>query len=102
MRMKRNVKIALCILLMAFACASLAVVLGSLGVLPAGAMGPGYLLKDVDGRIGVYCPADTETPTMLTDVLVRDLPLGDRVALTNGIRVSDYGAVTRLLEDYGA
>lgn len=102
MRIKRNAKIALCILLMLFACASLAVVLGSLGVLPAGAMGPGYLLRDVDGRIGVYCPADAETPTMLTDVLVRDLPLGDRVALTNGIRVSDYGAVTRLLEDYGA
>ena len=102
MRMKRNVKIALCILLMVFACASLAVVLGSLGVLPAGAMGPGYLLKDVDGRIGVYYPADAEKPTMLTDVLVRDLPLGDRVELTNGIRVSDYGAVARLLEDYGA
>jgi len=100
--MKRNTKIVLCILLMVFACASLAVVLGSLGVLPAGAMGPGYLLKDVDGRIGVYYPADAETPTMLTDVLVRDLPLGDRVALTNGIRVSDYGAVARLLEDYGA
>ena len=100
--MKQNTKIVLCILLLVFACASLAVVLGSLGVLPAGAMGPGYLLKDVDGRIGVYYPSDAETPTMLTDVLVRDLPLGDRVELTNGIRVSDYGAVARLLEDYGA
>lgn len=102
MRMKQTVKIALCVLLTLFAFASLAAVLGSLGVLPAGAMGTGYLLKDVDGRIGVFYPADAETPTMLTDVLVRDLPLGDRLELTAGVRVSDYGAVTRLLEDYGA
>ena len=102
MRLKRNVKIALCLLLTVFACASLAAVLGSIGVLPAGAMGPGYLLKDVDGRIGVFYPADAETPTVLTDVCVRDLPLGDRLELTAGVRVSDYGAVARLLEDYGA
>lgn len=102
MRLKRNLKIALCLLLAAFACVSLAAVLGSLGVLPAGAMGAGYLLRDVDGRIGVFYPADAETPTMLTDVRVRDLPLGDRLELTAGVRVSDYGAVARLLEDYGA
>ena len=100
--MKRNGKIALCILLMVFACVSLAVVLGSLGVLPAGAMGPGYLLREVDGRIGVFYPADAEMPTMLTDIRVRDLPLGDRLELSSGVRVSDYGAVARLLEDYGA
>ena len=102
MRMKRNVKIALCLLLAVFACVSLAAVLGGLGVLPAGAMGPGYLLRDVDGRIAVFYPADAEAPIMLTEIRVRDLPLGDRLELTSGVRVSDYGAVSRLLEDYGA
>ena len=102
MRIRRNGKIVLCILLMVFAGVSLVVVLGSLGVLPAGAMGTGYLLRDVDGRIGVFFPADADTPAILTDVRVRDLPLGDRLELTAGVHVSDYGAVARLLEDYGA
>ena len=102
MRMSGRTKIVLCVLLAAFAAVSLASVLGSLGVLPAGAMGETYLLRNVDGRIGVFCPADAETPAMVTDIRVRDLPLGDRLELTSGVRVSDYGAVARLLEDYGA
>ena len=100
--MKRKAKLILCVLLAVFAAASLAAVLGSLGALPAGAMGQNYLIKEVDGRIGVYYPAGAEEPAMLTDIRVRDLPLGDRLELAAGVSVSDYGAVARLLEDYGA
>ena len=95
-------KVTLCVLLVVFAAVSLAAVLGSLGALPTGSMGQSYLLREVDGRIGVFYPADAEEPSMLTDIRVRDLPLGDRLELTSGVRVSDYGAVARLLEDYGA
>ncbi len=102
MRMTSRMKVILCVLLAVFAAASLAAVLGSLGVLPVGAMGETYELRIVDGRIGVFTPADAETPAVITDIRVSDLPLGDRVALTAGVSVSDYGAVTRLLEDYGA
>lgn len=100
--MKRKVKIILCLVLTLFAAASLAAVLGSLGALPAGAMEQTYLLREQDGRICVFYPADAEEPAMVTDIRVRDLPLGDRLELTAGVSVSDYGAVARLLEDYGA
>lgn len=100
--MTSRMKIFLCVLLAVFAVVSLAAVLGSLGVLPAGAMGDTYLLRSVDGRIGVFYPADAQTPAMVTDIQIRDLPLGDRIELTTGVSVSDYGAVARLLEDYGA
>ena len=100
--MKRNVRLALCLLLALFAAASLAAVLGSLGALPAGVVGETYLLREVDGVIGVFYPADAAEPSVLTDIRVRDLPLGDRLELITGVSVSDYGAVARLLEDYGA
>ena len=100
--MKQNVKLLLCLLLAVFALASLASVLGSLGALPVSAMGQTYLLKDVDGTIAVFHPADAEEPSILTDIRVGDLPLGDRLELAAGVAVSDYGAVVRLLEDYGA
>lgn len=99
---RRQLKWILCLMLAVFAAASLAAVLGSLGVLPAGAMGQYYMLREVDGRIGVFYPADAEEPSMITDISVRDLPMGDRLELAAGVSVSDYGAVTRLLEDYGA
>ena len=100
--MTSRMKLLLCALLAVFALASLAAVLGTLGVLPAGAMQESYLLRSVDGRIAVFSPADADEPSMLTDIRVSGLPLGDRIELTDGVTVSDYGAVARLLEDYGA
>ena len=102
MRMRRRAKAALCFVLVLFAAASLAAVLGSLGALPAGSVGPGYALREVDGRIGVFSPADAEEPSLITGIRVEDLPLGDRLELAAGVTVSDRGALARLLEDYGA
>lgn len=100
--MTQKVKIALCIALALLAAVSLAAVLGSLGALPADAVGDGYLLREVDGRVGVYYPADAAEPARITDIRVADLPTGDRMALAAGVRVSDEDAAARLLEDYGA
>lgn len=99
--MKLKVKIALCVLLAVFAVISLTAVLGSLGVIPVSAAGQSYMLREYDGFIGVFSPADAETPMTVTDIRVRALPLGDQIELRAGVNVSDYGAVVRLLEDYG-
>ena len=100
--MKLRIKVALCLLLILFAAMSLAVVLGSLGVLPVAAAGETYVLREYDGYIGVFYPGDAEAPSAVTDIRVKELPLGDRMELAAGVSVSDYGAVLRLLEDYGA
>ena len=99
--MRGNIRIILCLMLALFAAVSLAAVLGSLGALPVGAMGESYLLRDVDGRIAVFCPADAQEPDIITDIRVRDLPTADRVALIAGVSASDYETAMRLLEDYG-
>ena len=100
--MQRKIRFILCLMLAMFAAASLISVLGSLGALPAGAVGETYTLREVDGRIGVFSSSDADEPSILTDIRIRDLPLGDRLELMSGVSVSDYGAVVRLLEDYGA
>lgn len=101
--MKAKLKVALCALLLVFAALSLAAVLGSLGVLPAAAAEESaYMLREYDGYIGVFYPAESETPTNLTDIRVRDLPLSDRLELAAGIGAADYGQVVRLLEDFGS
>ena len=100
--MQRRIKFILCLVLALFAAASLISVLGSLGALPVGAVGETYTLREVDGRIGVFSPSDADEPFILTEIRIRDLPLGDRLELMSGVSVSDYGAVVRLLEDYGA
>lgn len=100
--MKQNVKIALCAALAVFAALCLGAVLLSFGARPADAAGERYLLREMDGRVAVFYPADAGEPAMITDIRLRDLPLGDRLELTAGVSVSDYTAVARLLEDYGA
>lgn len=84
-----------------FAAASLAAVLGSLGALPAGAMGDGYLLREMDGRVAVFCPEDAAEPRLITDIRVRNLPPADRIELIAGVGASDWETAARLLEDYG-
>lgn len=102
--MKTSVKIALCILLVVFAAASLVTVLADLGVLsvtPAEAEAE-YELRTWDGCVAVFSPPDASVPGTVTDIRVRDLPLADRLALDGGVRAVDYDRVIRLLEDYGA
>ncbi len=101
MNVRQYGKLVLCAALVIFAALCLASVMHSLGALPADAAGERYLLRDLDGRVAVYYPADAQEPTMVTEIRVRDLPLGDRLELTSGVSVSDYAAVVRLLEDYG-
>lgn len=97
-----KMKIALCIFLTLFAALSLTVVLGSVGVLDAAAAGEEYLLREHEGYIAIYYPAETKAPTTMTDIRVSDLPLTDRLELKNGVGAADYAAVVQLLEDYGA
>ena len=98
----RRIRIVLCLALALVAAASLAAVLSSLGALPADAVGDGYLLREVDGRVGVFYPADAPAPSLIADIRVADLPPDDRLALAAGVRASDRDAAARLLEDYGA
>ena len=102
--MTQKTKLVLCLALALLAAVSLTAVLGSLGVLPVGAAEEdgGILLRAVDGRVGVFSPADSEEPFLITDIRVDSLPQGDRLALTAGVRASDRDAAARLLEDYGA
>ena len=90
---------------MIFALLSLLAVLGNLGLLPAAteaAADMAYELRSWEGWVGVFCPPDAQTPSTVTDIRVRDLPLADRLALTGGIRAEDYDEVVRLLEDFGS
>lgn len=100
--MKLRVKVALGLLLALFAAMSLAAVLGSLGVVPAAAEGEPYLLREYQGNVAVFRPDSGERPVQVTDIRVAELPMGDRAELAAGVSASDYGAVVRLLEDYGA
>ncbi len=100
--MKLKVKITLCALLALFAVLCLGAVLSGLGVIPAAATEQTYLLREWNGYIGIFCPADAPRPSTVTDIRVADLPLGDRLELKAGIGVTDYRAAAQLLEDYGA
>ena len=104
--MKLRLKIILCVLLLLFAALSLGSVLAGLGLLrsPAATVSAdaAYVLKTWEGCVGVFCPPGADTPTTVTEIRVRDLPLSDRLALAAGVEASDYGQVVRLLEDYGS
>ena len=93
---------ALCALLAVFAILCLGIVMADLGVMPVSAAEPAYLLREYEGVIAIYSPADAPRPATVTDIRVADLPRGDRLELRSGIGVTDFGAVVRLLEDYGA
>ena len=103
--MRLRLKVALCVLLVIFAAMSLISVLSGLGVLPTAAPASAdgaYLLREWEGYIAVFCPPGAETPTTITDIRVRSLPLSDRLSLTGGVSAADYREVVRLLEDYGS
>jgi hypothetical protein len=101
--MKAKWKVALCLVMVLAAAASLGAVLGSLGTMTASAAEDmPYMVREYDGYVGVFYPASSDTPTNLTDIPVSRLPLSDRIALAAGIGAQDYGQVIRLLEDFGS
>ena len=83
--MKLKAKLALCALLMLFAVLCLGAVMASLGVLPASGGDQTYLLREWDGYIGVFFPADADRPASVTGIRVADLPPGDRIELRAGV-----------------
>ena len=103
--MKMSVKIALCVILMLFAAASLLAVLSDLGALPAdrtAAVETGYELRNWEGFVALFSPPGGRAPVGLTEIRVDDLPPMDRLALSQGIRRDTYDEIVRLLEDFGA
>lgn len=58
-----------------------------------------YLLGEYDGRVSVLSPA-TREPEMIFDIFIRTLPDMDQELLRQGIQVSTYEELTRLIEDY--
>ena len=101
--MKLWIKLALCLLLMLFAAASLLAVLDDLGLVGREDVLPeqdaGYALRDWQGRLAVFSPPGADTPAQVTDVRVRMLPLTDRLALRRGVAAADRESLARLLED---
>jgi hypothetical protein len=96
--MSVKAKIMLCAALVLLAALSLAV-----GVLSASAAEDSvYLVREYEGYVGVFYPAQAETPTNCTNIRVKDLPWSDRVELASGIGFSDYSQVVQLLEDFGS
>jgi hypothetical protein len=101
--MKAKMKLALCLVMILTALLSLTAVLGSLGTLKASAAEDmPYMVREYNGYVGVFYPAESDLPTNLTDIPVRSLPLSDRLALAAGIGAEDYGQVVQLLEDFGS
>ena len=60
---------------------------------------PGYLLREHEGKLGVFVGDSTE-PEMIFDVYIRYLPEYDRQQLTEGIYIDDYARLVALIEDY--
>lgn len=65
---------------------------------PAIAMGEEYLVREFDGRIGVYIPGDSQ-PIRVVQVYVAYLPESDRVDLREGIYVNGAMALEKVLDD---
>ena len=99
MKLRWKMKILLCGVLVIFAGLSVAAVLSDLGVLSASAAGEGaYMLRAYEGYVAVFCPPEIESPAMLTDIRVENLPAGDRRDLENGLPAEDYEQMLAMLE----
>lgn len=99
MKMRWKMKLLLCGILVIFAGLCAAAVLSDLGILSVSASVEGdYVLRECNGYVGVFYPPEAEEPTMVTDIRVKDLPVGDRRALQNGIAAPDYEQMLALLE----
>ena len=58
-----------------------------------------FILKEYDGRIGVFVPGD-DTPSEIVPVYVLYLPEADRKALASGISVSGRKALRAMIDDF--
>jgi len=63
--------------------------------------GPMYILREYEGRIGVFIAGEAEPETVL-DVLVKYLPEYDREQMRQGIPAGSYNELTALIEDYSS
>lgn len=88
----------LCGLLMVFAAISVVTVLGDIGVLSASVEEEAYILREHEGYVSVFYPGEETAPTMVTDIRVKDLPVGDRRQLADGIPAADHQEMLALLE----
>ena len=62
--------------------------------------GAGYTVSEYDGRIAVY-ESGAKTPMyVLESPKVSDLPFEDRKKLANGIKASNSGELSLILQDY--
>jgi len=60
-----------------------------------------YVLKEHQGRIGVFLAGETE-PEMILDVPVKHLPEYDREQMRQGIPARSYSELVALIEDYSS
>ena len=102
--MRIGAKLVLCAILLLLAAWSVLSVLGSIGAIPASAPAEedSYLLREYEGYVAVWYPAEATYPAMITDIRTGDLPLSDRAELRGGIPAADRDEVMRLLEDFAA
>jgi len=62
---------------------------------------PKYILKEYEGRIGVY-KEDSAIPAQVLDVYVFTLPEADRISLKTGITVCGENTLQKLIQDFTA
>ena len=58
-----------------------------------------YIVKEHKGRIAAF-EEENAKPFRTTEILVEDLPEGDRELLKEGIKVSGFEELSKILEDY--
>ena len=64
-------------------------------------VGDRYVVKEYDGRIGVYLPGDTQ-PVRTVEIYVMYLPESDRIRLRDGIIVNGILNLETLLSDFSS
>ena len=58
-----------------------------------------YILRETEGKIGIYTP--NNTLIKILDISVLSLPLADRQMLSEGISISTEQDLLNILQDYG-
>ena len=61
-----------------------------------------YILKEINGQIGVFGADNADSPLFITETRTKSLRLGDRALIRQGISVFGYENLLRLLEDFGS
>ena len=64
--------------------------------------GTEYILRDFEGRIGIFAPGSMKKPRDLTEIETKQLRESDRKMLQQGIPVSSRDELLGLLEDLGS